>query len=81
MRRLLEGGSDETDDRMRHVRLLQRGNLVAESFTFTDARASSRWCSLVAPTIGAVMTGLASNHATARADYRLSIVPSNRGPV
>src|SRR5258705_382262 len=29
----------------------------AESFTFTDAGASSRWCSLVAPTIGAVMTG------------------------
>src|SRR5712671_1798911 len=35
----------------------------AESFTFMDARASLRWCSLVAPTIGEVMTGLASNHA------------------
>jgi hypothetical protein len=33
---------------------------AAESFTFTDARASSRCCSLVAPTIGAVMTGLES---------------------
>jgi hypothetical protein len=32
MRRLLEGGSDETDDRMRHVRLLQRGNLVGGKF-------------------------------------------------
>ena len=32
MRRLLEGGSDETDDRMRHVRLFRRGNLVGGKF-------------------------------------------------
>ena len=37
----------------------------ADSFTFTDARASSRWCSLVAPTIGAVITGLDSSQASA----------------
>ena len=30
--RLLKGGSDETDDRMRHARLFQRGNLVGRKF-------------------------------------------------
>jgi len=39
----------------------KRGNLGRRKvLTFTDARASSRWFSLVAPTIGAVMTRLGS---------------------
>jgi hypothetical protein len=60
-----DAGGGSLDDRMRYVRLFQKVISSAQSFTFTDARASSRWCILVAPTIGAVITGLASNHASA----------------
>jgi hypothetical protein len=55
----------KADDGVGNIRLLERGNRSAESFTFTDARASLRWCSLVAPTIGAVMTGSDSSQANA----------------
>src|SRR5689334_17307022 len=36
-----------------------------ESVSDSAATASSRWCGLVAPTIGAVITGLESIHASA----------------
>jgi hypothetical protein len=55
----------EADHRVRDVRLLQGCDLLAESFTFIAAIASSRWCSLVAPTIGAVITGFDKSQASA----------------
>jgi hypothetical protein len=41
------------------------GELVVLSVTSTAAIASSRWRVVVAPTMGAVTTGLASSHARA----------------
>ena len=51
--------------RVRHVRLFQRGNLVGGKFHVHGCESIVEMVQLVAPTIGAVMPGLASNHASA----------------
>jgi hypothetical protein len=66
----------EAHYRVRNVRLLHGGDLLADNFTSTAAIASSRWCSLVAPTInaesGALPNSAQSTGFTAAAviDYR-----------
>ena len=55
----------ETDHRVWDIGFLDQGHFVFGQPDATEASASSRCWSLVAPTMGAVITGLANSQASA----------------